>query len=243
MGNGISTAICRYAISNFVGSNKMSTINLGVVIILITTFGYLSNFLNWRYLNYSVVRSLYYIGAFVHETSHAIFCILTGAKIEEFTIFSTQPRVVHRRSRVPFLGELFISSAPIAGGLLFLFLLNRYALGNYFAVVSPTSQSLSWHDWRSILVEPIKILSQINLGQWQSWIMILLFFNVGAMLGPSPQDLKNVWPMLILLCFVPPFWATIPFVAMGLTALDLIFVNILLQGIVIIVLKLTAWVF
>jgi hypothetical protein len=61
------------------------------------------------------------------------------------------------------------------------------------------------------------------------------------MLGPSPQDLKNVWPVLILLFFVPTFWMTIPLIAMGFTALDLIFVNIILQLVVIIFLKIVAW--
>jgi hypothetical protein len=209
----------------------MSDINLGVVIVLIAAFGYISNFLNWRYLNYSVVRLLYYVGAVVHETSHAILCVLTGAKIEEFTIFSDRPHVTHQKSRLPFLGELLISSAPIAGGLLFLFLVNHYLLGNYFVASAP--QFSSWRDWRSMLLGPLDLLSQINLLQWQSWVMILLFFNVGAMLGPSLRDLKNAWPMFVLLFFIPLFWATRPLVGMGLMALDLIFVNILLQVITI----------
>jgi hypothetical protein len=185
--------------------------NLGVIIILITALGYLSNVLNWRYLNNGVIRFLYYIGALVHETSHAVLCVLTGAKIEEFTVFSNQPRVVHRKSRIPLLGELLISAAPIAGGLLFLFLVNRYLLGNYFA---PTATALL----------------HLNLLQWQSWVMILLLFNAGAMLGPSTWDLKNVWPVLIILLFV--HYA--PVAAFGLMALGLIVANIVLQLIAIV---------
>jgi Peptidase M50B-like len=196
-------------------------VSLGVVIVFVTLAGYVSNFLNWRYLNYKITRALYYVGAFVHETSHAILCVLTGAKIEEFTVFSDQPRVVHRKSKIPFLGELLISSAPIAGGLLFLFLVNRYLLGNYFTVS------------QSIFLEPFALLSQINLLQWQSWVMILLFFNVGAMLGPSLQDLKNAWPMLIILFFV----RSPALVVIGLMALGLILVNIFLQVIAILLLK------
>lgn len=210
----------------------MRDINLGIVVVLITVVGYISNFLNWRYLNYRITHLLYYVGAFVHETSHAVLCILTGAKIEEFRIFSEQPRVIHRKSKLPLLGGLLISSAPIAGGLLFLFLVNRYLLGNYFAM----PQVSSLHDWQSVLIEPLKLLSQINPFQWQSWVMILLSFNAGAMLGPSAQDLKNVWPMLILL-----FLITSPFiVSVGLTALSLIFANIVLQAGAIFLLKIVA---
>jgi hypothetical protein len=193
---------------------------LGVVIILITAAGYVSNELNWRFLNYRITRMLYYVGAFVHETSHAVLCVLTGAKIEEFKVFSSQPHVLHRKSKIPFLGELLISAAPIAGGLLFLFLVNHYLLGNYFAV----SRGFT---------EPLTLLRQINLLQWQSWVMIFLFFNVGAMLGPSTQDLKNIWPLLIVLLFVSSAFL----VNFGLVALSLILVNIVIQVIAIAIVK------
>lgn len=213
----------------------MPNLSLGLVLLLIVIFGYLSNFLNWRYLNSGLVRLLYYIGAFVHESSHALICIVTGAKIEEFTVFSEQPRVVHRKSKLPFLGEVLISFAPIAGGLLFLFLVNRYVLGGYFTV--PPSLFSGWHDWQTILAQPLVLLGQINLLQWQSWVMILLFFNVGAMLGPSTQDLKNVWPALVIFFFVTSPWL----IDIGLAALGLIFINIILQAVVIVLLKVVRW--
>ena len=149
----------------------MPDLSLGIVIVLIALFGALSNFLNWRYLNYGIVRLLYYIGAFVHELSHAVLCVLTGARIEEFAVFAEQPRVIHRKSKIPLLGELLIAAAPIAGGLLFLFLINHFLLGNYF--IPPAVVSV--YDWRSVLGNLFAIVSEINLLQWQSWIMILLF--------------------------------------------------------------------
>jgi hypothetical protein len=210
----------------------MLTANLGIVIVLITAFGYVSNTLNWRYLNYGVIRFLYYIGALVHETSHAVLCVLTGAKIKEFVVFSDQPHVVHAKSKLPFLGELLISAAPVAGGLLFLFLVNHYLLGNYFSFSLAPTQVASWYDWKSVLAAPLRFLLQINLLQWQSWVMVLLLFNVGAMLGPSTQDLKNVWPILIFLFFIN-FPALAGF---GLVALGLILANIILQLTVILLL-------
>jgi len=205
----------------------MQSIGLGVVIVLVTAFGYASNFLNWRFLNYGVTRFLYYIGALVHETSHAILCVLTGAKIEEFTVFGEQPQVVHRKSKIPLLGELLISAAPIAGGLLFLFLVNRFLLGNYFTM--PEVQFSSWYDWRSLAMAPLMLFSQLNFLQWQSWVAILLSFNVGAMIGPSMRDLGNVWPMLIILFFVRSALLT----SLAFAALGLILFNILLQSVAI----------
>ncbi|MEK7575240.1 MAG: hypothetical protein AAB511_03350 [Patescibacteria group bacterium] len=195
--------------------------NLGIVIILIVISGYFSNWINWRFLNYRITHLLYYIGAFVHETSHAVSCLFTGAKIEEFSVFSAQPHVTHRKSKLPIIGELLISSAPIFGGLLFLFLVNRFALENYF-LVGPLSDMSTWQD---VFGGVFQFLLNINLLHWQSWVMILLCINVGAMLGPSLQDLKNMWPVLILLCFAPEAH----FVGIGLLALSFILVNIVLQ--------------
>ena len=202
--------------------------SLGIVIILISVLGYISNSLNWRYLNYRIISFLYYIGALVHETSHAVVCIATGAKIEEFKIFSPQPHVIHRKSKLPLVGEILISSAPIAGGLLFLFFVNRYLLGNYF-IVPPLS------GWQDIFIESLKLLLQINLFRWQGWVMILLFFNVGAMLGPSTQDLKNIWPLLIILLLIKSSF----FTNLGLMALSLILTNIAIQLVIILALKIT----
>jgi hypothetical protein len=184
--------------------------NLGLLIILISLLGGISNWLNWRYLNYSIVRLLYYLGAVVHELSHAFLCILTGAKITEISIFSKQPHIAHSKSTVPFLGELLISLAPIIGGLFFLFLINKYWLESYF-ILPPL------YNWQSILTAPLKIFAQINFLSWKSWIMIFLSLNIGAMIGPSWQDLKNVWPIIIILFFFnDPFLAHFDFLAVTL---------------------------
>jgi hypothetical protein len=196
--------------------------NLGVAILSVTALGYVSNWINGRYLNYKIVRWFYYLGAFVHETSHAILCIVTGARITEYKVFSSQPHVVHEKSKLPLLGEPLISLAPIAGGLCFLYLVNHYLLSGYFSIPR-------FLGWQGIALEMRGFLVQINLLHWQSWVMIFLFFNLGAMIGPSPQDLKNMWPLLILLFFVP--WAALANVAF-FTA-GLILVTLCIQAVLI----------
>lgn len=196
--------------------------NLGILIIIIAILGYISNWLNWKYLNYSVIRFLYYIGTFIHELSHMILCILTGAKISKVSIFSKQPKVVHSKSRIPLIGQALISLAPIIGGLGFLFVINRYCLSNYFTI--PDVSTL-----KDFLTASFTILSRINLLEWQTWLMLLLSFNIGAMIGPSLQDLKNIWPILILLLFVK--WQVL--INLSLLVILLILINILLQVILI----------
>jgi len=200
--------------------------NLGILIILIALLGYISNWLNWRYLNYSVVRLLFYVGAFLHELSHVIFCRLTGATITGGNIFSRKPHVIHSKPALPLIGQLLISLAPIIGGLLFLFLINKYYLVNYFEIPQ-------FSDWQSALIAPLSLLSQINLLDWQSWLMILLFLNVGAMIGPSLQDLKNIWPIMIILLFIK----CSPLLSLSLLVIILILTNIIIQIILILVIR------
>ncbi|MEI7513499.1 MAG: M50 family metallopeptidase [bacterium] len=200
--------------------------NLGLVIILVVIFGYISNWINWRYLNFKITQYLYYIGAFVHESSHAILCLLTGAKISEFQVFSSQPHVTHTKSKIPFVGGFLISSAPIFGGLFFLYIINHFALNDRF------SMNYFYNDWLSTLLQPIKLIAQMKF-EWQSLIMILLLLNVGAMLGPSIQDIKNIWPMIILSFFVPSSFL----INFCLIALSLILLNILIQICLILILN------
>ncbi len=200
--------------------------NLGILIALITLLGYISNWLNWRYLNYSVVHLLFYVGAVIHELSHIIFCHLTGAAITKISIFSRNPHVVHSKPKLPFIGQLLISLAPIIGGLLFLFLINKYYLVNYFGIPQ-------FSDWQSVLIAPLGLLSQINLLNWQSWLMILLFLNVGVMIGPSLQDLKNIWPIMIILLFIKsPL-----LINLSLLVIILILTNIIIQILLILVIR------
>ena len=202
--------------------------SFGLIIILVVIFGYISNWLNWRYLNYKVNHLLYYVGAFVHESSHAIMCLITGAKIYEFKVFSSQPHVTHGDSEIPFLGKTLISSAPIFGGVFFLFIINHYVLKDYFVITTFTT------NWENILIEPLRLISQMNLFGWQSWVMIFMLFNSGAMIGPSTQDIKNIWPMVILLFFV----SSPLFIEISLIALSLIVVNIFIQITLILFIKL-----
>ncbi len=194
--------------------------NLGILIIIIAILGYISNWLYLKYLNNFVIRFLYYIGTFIHELSHIVFCILTGAKVSKISIFSKQPKIIHSKPKIPIIGQALISLAPIIGGLAFLYAINRFCLSNYFTIPSNLKDFLT-------------IFSGISILDWQLWVMILLSFNMGAMIGPSLQDLKNIWPILIILLFVK--WQVL--INLSLLAILLILINILIQGILIGIIK------
>lgn len=193
--------------------------NLGIIILAISAVGYVSNWLNGRFLNHRITHLLYYIGTIVHETSHAIMCVFTGARIQEFHVFSRQPQVVHTKSKIPLLGAALISSAPIAGGLAFLFLVNHFLLGDHFAV------SFAGMSWNDLLPRLLSLIRQLNPLEWQSWVILALFLNIGAIIGPSYQDLKNMWPALVVMFFIHSGLIA----SIGLLAIGLILVNIAIQ--------------
>ena len=167
---------------------------------------------------------MYYLGATIHELSHAIFCLFTGAKIKDISIFSSKPHVVHTKSKIPILGQMMISLAPMIGGVIFLYSLNHLWLKDYINISNISS-------FADILQSPLLILSQINILEWQGLVIILLSLNMGAMIGPSTQDLKNIWPILILLFFIK--WAFLS--KIFLIVISLIITNIIIQVTLIII--------
>jgi hypothetical protein len=195
---------------------------IGIIIIIISALGYVSNYLNWHFLNYKINHWLYYLGAFVHETSHDLLCLMTGARVSQYKVITSQPRVVYSNSKLPILGNFLISIAPILGGLAFLFFVNKYFLTNQFSMPA-------FSDWKFFLSDFWKFFNQINLLEWKDWVAIFLFLNMGAMIGPSWQDLKNVWVLVVILIFVPwPFFAHL-----GLLASAFILMGIIVQAILI----------
>lgn len=200
---------------------------LGIIILLIVVVGFVSNWLNGRYLNFKITHYLYYIGAFVHETSHAIMCKLTGAKIQEYSVFSEQPHVTHTRSRLPIVGGILISSAPIFGGILFLFLINYFLPSINISIIHSVS------DWKEILLLPIELIKSVNIFSWHGLVLLLLLINSGAMIGPSLQDMKNIWVV-----FIPFLFFSIPYVNdLCFTAFIIILANIYIQIVIILLIK------
>ena len=206
---------------------ELNTNTIGIIIIIISALGYISNWLNWRFLNYKINYLLYYFGAFIHESSHAMLCLLTGARISEYKVFVRQPHVTYSNSKLPVLGNLLIAIAPIFGGLLLLFFIDKYFLVNQYIMPS-------FFGWNFFLEDFLKFLKQIDLSAWKNLITIFLFLNIGAMIGPSLQDLKNVWILIIILVFIPSSL----FTHLGFLAISLILINIIFQIILILILAL-----
>lgn len=124
---------------------------------------------------------LLFPGVLVHEFSHALGCLISGAKIDEISLFSSKGSYVkHGKPRVPLLGSFVISFAPIAGGIAFLWGLTK--LLNF----TLPSFEISLGGLRELFH-----FMTANWEVWTFWLFIYLTISVIICLVPSKQDLKN----------------------------------------------------
>ncbi len=129
-----------------------------------------------------------FVGVLVHEFSHALGCLISGAKIEEISFFSSKGSYVkHGKSKLPFVGSFLISFAPIAGGMAFLWFVPGL-LG-----LSIPRLSIASSFFESIMTAS-KELIIFTIANWESWIFwLFVYFAISVVICivPSKQDLKN----------------------------------------------------
>jgi len=145
------------------------------------------------------LRSLYYAirapGVIVHECSHILGCIITGAKIKKVVFFSQEGgSVTYTPSKIPYIGDVVISTAPLVcipivlAGLTWVF---SQFLG---CVFPPLPLEVNSMDALYRLVIPIALLFTQNLiVRFNPWFLFYLYLTVTLVLSlaPSAQDMKN----------------------------------------------------
>jgi len=145
------------------------------------------------------LRSLYYAirvpGIIVHECSHILGCIITGAKIKKVVFFSQEGgSVTYTPSKIPYIGDVVISTAPLVcipivlAGLTWVF--SRF-LG---CVFPPLPLEVNSMDALYGLVIPIALLFTQNfIIRFNPWFLFYLYLTITLVLSlaPSAQDMKN----------------------------------------------------
>jgi len=145
------------------------------------------------------LRSFYYAirapGVIVHECSHILGCIITGAKIKKVVFFSEEGgSVTYSSSKIPYIGDVVISTAPLVcipivlAGLTWVF--SQY-LG---CVFPPMPIPVNSVDALLGLVITITILFTQNLiVRFNPWFIVYLYLTVTLVLSlaPSAQDMRN----------------------------------------------------
>lgn len=131
-----------------------------------------------------ILRAFLIIGVFIHEFSHYIACKFMLAPVGEFKVGFRQGYVKHAKSRIPLLGGMIISLAPLFVGLVLLIILFLWLTG------------MSWQDFGLLLKEGQvnfkQILANIDVLTWKFWLILFLDFQLLAVFVPSKQDFKNI---------------------------------------------------
>lgn len=152
---------------------------------------------------YSLVRFLLTPGITIHELSHAMGCVLTGAKVESITVFDKDGgSVKHGAPYIKVIGPPIISLAPVFGSLILFYF---WTLLLNTPLQSPSGTSDFWGYANAFLSR----LSQANWLDWPIWLYLYGCLNLVIGVGPSKQDFINCkWelPLLFVLLGVIEFF-------------------------------------
>lgn len=145
------------------------------------------------------VRFLYYLlrvpGVVVHECSHVLGCILTGASIKKVVLFSREGgSVTYTKPRIPVAGNVIISTAPLFCIPLLLAGLS-WCFFTYLDVVFPAfPDTLATPGALYALGNAMIALFSLNLiSALHPFFLLWLYLTLSLVLSlaPSMQDLRN----------------------------------------------------
>ncbi len=127
-------------------------------------------------------------GIVIHEISHAIVAIVTGAEIKHINFFSKSGgHVIHTQGKIPLISQFFISFAPVVGQIFFILLISYWATPHLFL--------MSWQNYS--LYDIGKVFRELNWGNIGTWILIYIIISCCLSIAPSKKDLKNAFFSII----------------------------------------------
>jgi len=166
------------------------------------------------------VRAMYlfirFPGIILHECSHIIGCLVTGARIRNIILFSENGgSVTYSRPRLPYIGDVIISTAPLFLLPLALSLITWFfgsCLGCIFPAFPATIEST---EAVAGLVNAVFGTFSDNLvTRFNGWFLLYLYLTISLVLSvaPSTQDMKNAAAGMILLVIagIVIVWSGIP---------------------------------
>jgi hypothetical protein len=145
------------------------------------------------------LRSFYYgiraPGVIVHECSHILGCLITGATIKKVVFFSEKGgSVTHTSSKIPYLGDVVISTAPlfciplVLAGCTWVF--SQY-LGCVFPPLPMGVDSMD--ALFGLFIGIIGMFTRNLIVRFNPWFLVYLYLTLTLVLSlaPSAQDMKN----------------------------------------------------
>ena len=159
------------------------------------------------------VRLLAYLaapGIALHELSHALGCVLTGAKVLKITLFREDGsrEVRHTAPKLKYAGDVIISRAPLVGCTLAFWLLGwalRGSMNFYYVTsrgVTPDTFSYLGQLFGLVLDDITLALTSAVWSDWRTDGVLSFSMCISIAMAPSRQDLKNCAVGLLVLCGV-----------------------------------------
>ena len=215
-----------------------------IVIILFIIIEILSYFYQKLFIGFKFLRGFLFSGIFIHEFSHYLACKLTLAPVQQFKIGWQAGHVTHGKSKIPIVGGMLISLAPLIVGIFLLVILFLWITGASFNDFWQLFQGGQFKDPAYLTVYFNNAWVNIKVISWQFWVWLFLNLNILAVFVPSKQDFKNIIFGLILYILISYFW--LPMIAVNtlvIFALSFALVMLILALIVLLVLTLLKKVF
>lgn len=197
--------------------------SVGIIII----FGFIIAELNRAWCNMLgskgivAMRITGVIGTPVHETGHAIFCIIFGHKITDIKLYSmdTSTGVLgyvnhsyNKKNIYQQVGNFFIGIGPIIFGSLVLMLLMFLLIPNTFKAVFSTLNQIDnltfnvfdGETYAGMLSLFASIFTAVfsfgNFANWLWWVFIILGMSIATHMTLSNADIKgSVWGFVVLI--------------------------------------------
>ncbi len=149
-------------------------------------------------------------GVAVHELSHALACLVTGAKIHSMVLFRPDGsgEVRHGPPKIKYVGEMLIGMAPLAGGtacLLLLGMLLRSPVNLYDVRAQGVQpdQFVFAGQLASLIWQDLRLFFRLeSLADWRTWVFFYFAMCFTLSMAPSRQDLKNSAVGILIVCGV-----------------------------------------
>lgn len=178
-----------------------------ILVLILITLCIILNYLFSKYFNRKALLLLLAPGVVVHELSHAVGCLLVGANIQEIKLFSpkgdTLGYVTHSKPKVPVIGQIIISIAPLIGCCLFLYLI---ALATNFPTdfdyTIDLSEKVAFTEVFQIIKDGIDVIINADFKSWETWVFLYLALSLSASIAPSSKDFFNMLPGIVILGFI-----------------------------------------
>ena len=151
----------------------------------------------------SVSKFLYILlmlpGTIAHETSHALAALLMGARITKFSVIpsgDTLGHVEYTVPKIPIIGNVVISIAPLIGCPAILLLISIYSGLNFD--LHPDSFDILT-ETRFLLDGTYSFITGLDYQNWKTYVFLYLALTLGAGAAPSKTDIISMFPGLIVI--------------------------------------------